>query len=47
MPIEKYFSGHGQQVMDSMKKTYKKSQKAKQVFYALANKRGEKPKGEK
>jgi hypothetical protein len=41
MPINKYFSGHGDEVMSSMKKTYG-SKKAKNVFYATANKRKQK-----
>lgn len=38
MPIEKYFGGHGEKVMAGMKKKYGK--RAKNVFYATANKRG-------
>jgi hypothetical protein len=38
MPISKYFGGHGDEVMSSMNKTYG-AKKAKQVFYATANKR--------
>jgi hypothetical protein len=38
MPISKYFSGHGNKVMESMKKEYGEK-KGKQVFYATANKR--------
>ena len=38
MPIGKYFGGHGDEVMSSMKSTYKDPKKAKQVFYATANK---------
>lgn len=47
MPISKYFGGKGEKIMSAMQKTYGKGKKAKQVFYAMANKRGEKPKGEK
>lgn len=43
MPISKYFKGHGEEVMASMEKTYKSAKKAKQVFYAKANKEGMKP----
>lgn len=42
MPISKYFSGHGEEVMKAMKKQY--GAKAEQVFYATANKRKQKPK---
>ncbi len=38
MPINKYFKGSGEKVMAGMKKTYG-GKKAKQVFYATANKR--------
>lgn len=37
MPISKYYSGHGEKVMQDMKKRYGKK-KAKKVFYAKANK---------
>lgn len=40
MPISKYFEGKGKQVMSDMKKTYDDPEKAKQVFYATANKQG-------
>jgi len=42
MPIDKYFGGHGEEVMASMKTTYANkggAKKAKSVFYATANKR--------
>ncbi len=39
MPIGRYFSGKGEKVMASMRETYKDPKKAKQVFYATANKR--------
>lgn len=39
MPISKHYSGHGDEVMRSMKKTYKDSDTAKRVFYATENKR--------
>jgi hypothetical protein len=42
MPISEYFEGSGQKVMKSMKRTYGKK-KGKSVFYATANKKGEKP----
>ena len=38
MPISKYFSGHGEEVMANMMKEYGEK-KGKQVFYATANKR--------
>ena len=38
MPLNKYFNGHGKEVMESMDKTYGKA-KAEQVFYATNNKR--------
>lgn len=38
MPVEKYFKGKGEKVMDAMKKTYG-SKKGKKVFYATANKK--------
>lgn len=41
MPISKYFKGHGEEVMNSMKKKY--GDKAKQVFYATAKKKGFEP----
>lgn len=47
LPLYKYFGGHGQEVMSSMKKTYKDPKKAKQVFYATANKRKQNPEGKK
>jgi len=37
MPLSKYFKGHGEEVMDSMQKSYS-AKKGKQVFYATANK---------
>jgi hypothetical protein len=39
MPVEKYFDGHGNEVMSSMRKTYG-DKKGKSVFYATANKKG-------
>ena len=38
MPISKYFKGHGEEVMSNMKETYGSDEKAKEVFYAKANK---------
>jgi hypothetical protein len=38
MPLSKYFSGHGEKVMSSMKKQYGE-EKGKKVFYATANKK--------
>ena len=40
MPLEKYFGGHGPEVMRSMKKKHGEK-KGKQIFYATANKRGQ------
>lgn len=37
MPISKHFKGHGDKVMDAMKKSYGK-EKGKKVFYATENK---------
>lgn len=45
MPLSKYFSGGGEKVMKSMKQRYG-SEKGERVFYATANKRGEKPGGD-
>ena len=42
MPIDKYFKGHGGEVMGNMVKEYGEK-KGKQVFYATANKKGMKP----
>jgi hypothetical protein len=39
VPISKYYKGHGDEVMSSMKKTYGDSETAKRVFYATENKR--------
>jgi hypothetical protein len=39
MPLSKYYGGHGEKVMKSMKKQYG-SEKGERVFYATANKRG-------
>ena len=39
MPLSNYYGGHGQRVMDAMRAQYGDEKKAKQVFYALANKR--------
>jgi hypothetical protein len=38
MPISQYFAGHGEEVLSSMRQTYKDPTKAKQVFYAKVNK---------
>ncbi len=43
MPINKYFKGHGTEVMGAMKKTYPDTAKATKVFYATANARGVTP----
>lgn len=37
MPISKYYKGHGNEVMASMKKKYGKN--ATRIFYATANKK--------
>jgi hypothetical protein len=42
MPIGKYFKGAGDKVMSDMKSRYG-ADKGKQVFYATANKNGQKP----
>lgn len=42
MPLSKYFKGHGESVMSSMKKKYG-SEKGERVFYATANKKGLSP----
>lgn len=47
MPISKHYKGHGDEVMESMKKSYG-PEKAKRVFYATENKRkNEQKKGRK
>jgi hypothetical protein len=45
MPISKYYSGHGAEVMRDMKKRYGKQ--AERVFYATANKDKQKPEDSK
>mgnify|MGYP001595057799 CR=1 FL=1 len=42
MPVKGYFGGHGTEVMADMKKKHGK--RGKEVFYATANKYGQKPK---
>ena len=42
MPVGKYFKGHGDKVMANMKKEYGEK-KGESVFYATANKKGQKP----
>ena len=42
MPISRYFGGHGEEVMKAMKQEYGPAQ-GESVFYATANKEGEKP----
>jgi hypothetical protein len=39
MPLKKHFSGHGEEVMRSMRETYKDKATAERVFYATENKR--------
>lgn len=41
-PIDAYFHGKGKKVLANMEDEYGKD-KGKRVFYALANKKGEKP----
>lgn len=41
MPISGYFGGGGEKVMKNMKKQYG-DKKGEQVFYATANKKGQK-----
>jgi len=43
MPLSAYYHGHGSEVMSAMRKQY--GDRAESIFYALANKRGEKPGG--
>lgn len=43
MPIGEYYEGEGRKVMSSMKKQYGE-EKGERVFYATANKKGQKPK---
>lgn len=45
MPISKYYKGHGSEVMSGMRKKY--GERAEEVFYATANKKGMYPKGKK
>ena len=44
MPLNGYFKGRGNQVMQNMQSEYG-AKKGKSVFYELANKTGMKPKG--
>lgn len=44
MPVNEYFKGKGSEVLAKMLKEYG-AKKGKQVFYATANKQGQKPKG--
>lgn len=44
-PLSKHYHGHGEEVMQSMKKTYPSEKKAEQVFYATENKRKKKRRG--
>jgi hypothetical protein len=46
MPVDKYYKGHGDEVMGDMQKRYG-ARKGKSVFYATANKRNMKPTGDK
>ena len=42
MPVNKYYKGHGSEVMHDMQKRYG-TEGGKRVFYATANKRKMKP----
>ena len=42
MPRSEYFHGHGDEVASDMQKQY--GSRWKEVFYATANKKGQKPK---
>lgn len=42
MPLDRYYGGHGNEVMRKMKKRYGDA-KAEQVFYATANKNNQNP----
>jgi hypothetical protein len=44
MPISKYFGGGGEKVMANMKGEYG-AKEGEKVFYATANKQGQKPGG--
>jgi hypothetical protein len=46
MPVSKYYSGHGDEVMANMKREYG-DEKGERVFYATANKRGKTPEGKR
>jgi hypothetical protein len=46
MPINKYYKGHGSEVMANMKGQYGEAE-GERVFYATANKQKQKPKGKK
>lgn len=43
MPLDKYFGGHGRQVMAELKKKHG-AKAGERIFYATANKRTQKPK---
>ena len=44
MPVKAYFGGHGLKVMQEMMAKHG-AKKGKQIFYATASKKGQKPKG--
>lgn len=44
MPISKYYKGSGEKAMKNMKSEYGE-EKGERVFYATANKKGQKPAG--
>ena len=45
MPLDRYYKGHGEEVMADMKSRYG-DEKGERVFYATANAKGMKPSGE-
>jgi hypothetical protein len=47
VPVNKHYEGHGDEVMASMKKTYRDDKTAKRVFYATENKKKSKKRGKK
>ena len=49
MPIKKYFQGHGEEVMNSIRKAHPNysEERVEEEFYATANKQHAKPKEKK
>ena len=43
MPVSEYYAGHGEEVLRNLIREYGKK-KGTQIFYAMANKTGQKPK---